>query len=219
MNNLAHQKAAVGLEHELETYRLGSVTITGEAAKLAKQELEELTLAACQHQGFRALENPKSSALVHEAGHAVLFAYHGIEMRVVKVWQCKKGIRRGHWVGRAQAVEYKWCTGLDTSAEADFKHACIEIAGWIAEALFDPANLRSASSLDEVTQARLLSRNISQKTGVDPNDVIRAICSETGDILMENENVVREIASILDRKGVIRREALGTILAKVERLS
>jgi polyribonucleotide nucleotidyltransferase len=79
--------------------------------------------------------------------------------------------------------------------------------------------MRLASSLDELTQARLLARNISQKTGLNPSSIMTSLCSQTYSILQKNENVVRKIANLLVRDGVVRRKALGPILAQVLRLS
>jgi hypothetical protein len=206
--------------HNPGTLRLGGAIFEGEVAELVKQEFTDLARVAYQAQGIKAFEDPKSAAVVHEAGHAVLCAYSGLEMRFLKVWQCKKGIQRGHWVGKFQPVEdCSWSTGPDTPPGEDLKNACTQIAGWMAEVLFDHDNLRPGSSLDEVIKARLLSSNFSHKTGADPKQVLMWICSITCSILKKNESVVREIASILDRDGVIRREALSAILANVERPS
>jgi hypothetical protein len=70
-----------------------------------------------------------------------------------------------------------------------------------------------------VTQARLLSHNIAQKTGHDPHRILKAIHEATCSILKKNESVVREIATVLDRVGVVRRKELASILAKIERPS
>jgi hypothetical protein len=220
MSDFGENRAAAPPHARAGTLRLGNLTISGEAAQLVKQDFAELARAAYQAQGSRAFEDPKSSAVVHEAGHAVLYAYGGFEMRFVGVRQCKKGIQRGHWMGKAQPVEeYLWSTGPDIPPDEDLRNACIQLAGWMAEVLFDSDNLRAGSSLDEIMQVRLLSHNISQKTGADPNQVIAGIYSITCRILKKNESVVREIASMLDRDGCIRRKALGSILAKVERPS
>ena len=219
MPDFATENTAASPDQKAGTFRLGTVTLAGEAAGLAKQEFEKLSRAAYEQQGLRAFEDPKSSAVVHEAGHAVLYAYHGIEMKYVKVHECKKGIQRGHWVGNSQAVNYKWGPGPDTLPEDDFKNACIIIAGRIAEELFDSDNRRLGSSLDEVIKVRMLSRKVSQKTGLDPNYIMMKICAQAGIILQKNVSVVHEIAKLLERNGVVSGKVLGLILAKVERPS
>lgn len=220
MSDFPTDRAVARPDHMPGMLRFGNFIVCGEPAELVKRDFAELSRAAYQAQGPRAFEDPKSSAVVHEAGHAALYAYYGLEMRLVKIRQRKKGIERGHWIGQAQPVEsYSWATGPDTSPEKDFKDACILMAGWLAEVLFDSDNLRIGSSLDERTNAGLLSHNISQKTGVDLQQVRTAICSTTCSILKKNESVVRKIASVLDRNGCIRREVLSSILAKVEQPS
>jgi hypothetical protein len=199
------------------TLRLGSFNFPGEAADAVRQNFEELRRAALQAQGPQAFDDPKSSAVVHEAGHAVLYAYYGWEMCFVEVWECKKSIEPGHWAGKAQPVEiFLPATESERAPEEDFKNACILMAGCLAEALFDSENFRLGSSLDERICAGFLSSNISLKTGVDLGQINTAIYGVTCSVLKKNERVVRDIASILDRDGVIRREALSAILAKVE---
>lgn len=206
-------------KHASDTFQLGDMTIGAEAVELVKQQWEELARTAFQIQGVRTFDEPKSSAVVHEAGHAVLFASYGVPMRSVRVWPHKKGITRGHWVGRAQPTEFKWRVGPDASPEVNFKHACIQIAGRIAEELFDTENLRLGSSLEEIIQVRIIAGSIAQKTQENPNRVLQAIVTETRSILKSNESVVREIASRLDRDQVVRRDALGAMLARVQRPS
>ena len=218
MTDFAYENTAAGPDRKAGTLRLGTITLAGEAAELAKQDYLELSHAAYEQQGLRAFEDPKSSAVVHEAGHAVLYAYYGIEMEFVKVRECKKGIQAGHWVGNARPVNYKWGgSGPDTLPEDEFKNACILIAGRIAEELFDRENRRLGSSLDEFIGVRMLSRNISQKTGLDPNDVMMNICAQTCNILRNNESVLREIARFLECRRVVRGKVLRSILAKVVR--
>jgi hypothetical protein len=219
MTDFANENTAASPDRKAGTFRLGTIALAGETAELAKQDFKELSRAAHEQQGLRAFEDPKSSAVVHEAGHAVLYAYHGIEMKYVKVSERKKGIQRGHWVGNSQTVNYKWGPGPDTLPEDDFKNACIIMAGRIAEELFDRDNRRLGSSLDEVIKVRMLSRNISQKTGLDPNYFMMNICAQTCSILQKNESVVRKIVRFLERNGVVRGKVLGSILAQVERPS
>jgi hypothetical protein len=200
--------------HQAETLTLGHMVLAGDAAEIAKQYIKKHWCAALAIQGPRAFEEPKSSAVVHEAGHAVLYAHHEIKVRYVKVWRQKSSIEQDHWVGKVKTTSI-FHTGPDTSPEDDFKNACILFAGRTAEELFDADNLRLGSSLDEVVHVQLLAHNISQKTGVDPNEIIKGICAATVSILKENEDVVREIASLIDRKGITRGKELQSILAKV----
>jgi hypothetical protein len=200
------------------TFHLGDMTLAVEAREPVKQQWQELTRRACLIQGDRAFDDPKSSAVVHEAGHAVLYAHHGVVVRYLKIWEGKKGMR-GHWVGRAKTDKYPWSVGPDASPEVNFKHACIQIAGRVAEELFDTENLRLGSSLDEIIQAQIIAGSIAQKTQENPARVFQSIDANTRNILKVNEDVVREIARRLDRDHVVRRDALGVILGGVYRPS
>jgi hypothetical protein len=119
------------------------------ADQLIQADAMELLQRALSAQGSRALDNPLSAAAVHEAGHAVLYAAHGHDVRSVKVWQKKRGVARGQWIGFT-SVDVTLRTGPNTAPEADFIYATIIIAGVLSEQIFDGCNFRQASSLVEV---------------------------------------------------------------------
>lgn len=174
----------------------------------------QLARAALQTQGLRALENPLSAAVVHEAGHAVLYAVHGYAVERVKVWRKKRGFARGQWLGFT-TVHNEIICGPDTSVDDDFKYATILLAGVLAEQIFDTANFRMGSSLDEVAVVRGLASNIVLKTGAEFTDVMVRVVAVTGKTLRHNEAVVREIASELQHHKIIGRRRLASFLAPV----
>lgn len=209
------EKATADLDCEAGTLRLGYFVLDGAAAEVARQAYKAQYGFAFAAQGPRAFEDPKSSAVVHEAGHAVVFAHHDFDVRYAKVWQLR-GVQQGHWVGEVRTIkEYIFDTGPHTSPDDDFRNACIQFAGRCAELLFDRENVRLGSSLDEVVLVQLLAQNISQKSGIDPSAIMAKITASTHDVLKRNEVVVREVATLIDRKGVAEGEELKSILAKV----
>jgi hypothetical protein len=168
--------------------------------------------------GRRALENPRSAAVVHEAGHAVMYAHFGEAVRYVKIWKRERGLCAGQWLGIAMGGS-KWRTDANTSPESDFRQACHQMAGVIAEIVFDTSNFRLTSSTDEVITARLLASNIAVKTRGDAEKVMMQVILVTRKILKDNAEIVREIASLLDRHTVVRKKRLAPILAGGDVLS
>jgi hypothetical protein len=164
--------------------------------------------------GQRALENPRSAAIVHEAGHAVMYAHFGEAVRYVKIRKRKRGVFAGQWLGVAMGGS-KWRSDSKTSPESDFRQACYQMAGVIAEIVFDTSNFRLTSSTDEVIRARLLASNIAVKTAADAENVMMQVISVTRKILKDNAGIVREIATLLDRHKVVRKKRLAPILAWV----
>jgi hypothetical protein len=180
---------------------------------LRRDALGHIQGIAATH-GQRALENPRSSAIVHEAGHAVMYAHFGEAVRYVKVWKRKRGLFAGQWLGVAMGGS-KWRSDANTSPESDFRQACHQMAGVIAEIVFDTRNFRTTSSTDEVITAQLLASNIATKTGGDAEKVMMQVILVTRQILKNNAGIVREIATLLDRNKVVRKKRLEPILAGV----
>jgi hypothetical protein len=198
--------------------QIGPFTFTGGTSLYAIADLDHLFRDAYAKQGPRAFEDPKSAAVVHEAGHAVVFACFGLQVSCVKVRQKKKGADRGHWIGLTEVVGgYKFELDPQTAVNDDVRNACILFAGRAAELLFDTENFRLASSMDELVTVRALVLSIANKADLLPDEVQTKIAAMTFRILQENEAIVREIARLLNLKGVIRREALAPTLARVKR--
>ena len=81
--------------------------------------------------------------------------------------------------------------------------------------MFDPANFRQASSIDEVAVAEGLASNISGKLRHDYGEVYTRIALATIDILQQNRDVVRAVAAELDRHGVVRQRQLTVLLTPI----
>jgi len=178
------------------------------------QHAADLIVNAVAAQGPRALENPRSSTIYHEAGHAVLHAHFGEEVRRCKVWQQKRGAQRGQWVGET-TVRAGWKSDETTSPLQDFRRACCQIAGLVAELLFDHDNFRRASSVDEIIVANGLAGIAALKMGRDQRSVMVQVVLATFDILKKNDGVVRKLAKDLKRRGVLRAACLTRLLASV----
>lgn len=184
------------------------------ATQQVRDQALGLLANAIATQGPRALENPRSSTIFHEAGHAVVHAHFGNAVVRCKVWQIKRGDERGQWTGETVAGQ-DWKSDEATSAQQDFRRACCLIAGMIAELHFDHDNFRQASSIDERLLANRLAANAALKTGRDQRSVMMQVVRATNDILERNEDLVRKVAEGLERQGVLRKAFLTPLLAGV----
>jgi hypothetical protein len=194
----------------------GHVTMHGDRDAVDAFRREAIILIqdiAAAH-GQRALENPRSSAIVHEAGHAVMYAHFGEPVRYVKIRRCKRGPGAGQWLGVTMGGG-KWRSDADTTPKSDFRQACYHMAGVVAEVLFDTDNFRQGSSLDEILVAQRLAANIAAKTRGNPVDVRGQVLRMTSKILKDNALIVHEIATLLDRHNVVRKNRLAPILERV----
>jgi hypothetical protein len=153
---------------------------------------------AAAFQGERAFDSPKTSAAWHEAGHAVIAATQGI--CPVEVWIRPVSVcGRTHWEGRTEGTPL-WHVDANTDVEDDRAQAVFEIAGWTAEIIFDGANFRAGSSLDEVITAQSITLTVAIKTQREPKQLWAEILVDTAESLRAQEPIVRAIADELRRK-------------------
>jgi hypothetical protein len=190
------------------------VTVSGNAADLLREHFGPVFRHIAKTYGHRAFENPFSSTVVHEAGHAVVYAFMGAAVTTVSVRKLLFGKHRGQWTGFTEGGP-KLQTDSTTDPKEDFKQACMLMAGVISEIIFDTDNFREGSSLDEAMQAYLMGSNISIKTGAPFEYVMKSILNRTHDVLKSNSVVVLEIADLLKRKKRINKPQLDPILARV----
>jgi hypothetical protein len=172
-----------------------------------------LRAAAFVVQGPRAFECPKTAAAVHEAGHLIEYKLAGLRPRWAGIGPKRVG-KETFWVGR---TKYHGSLRSDatTVPATDLKFARSQMAGVMAELLFDRENYRAGSSLDEVTAAQAMACNAAIKLNcaVEPlwHDMLDTLAAD----LQANEAVVREIADVLMHCGSIAGSRLQRALAGV----
>jgi hypothetical protein len=163
--------------------------------------------------GVRALECPQTSAAFNEAGHCVIGASQGERPSKVSIWPIRE-LGRCHWIGRTGGTP-RWRVGGETLPEADLKHAQSQLAGVVAEALFD-ADYRLASSIDEIVASQAIVRSAATKLQRDAEQLWLETFAWVATRLRANEPVVRDIADELMRKGSIKSRQLANLLQTVE---
>jgi hypothetical protein len=176
---------------------------------LAAQMIE----AAHQRQGANAFVNPKSSTIVHEAGHVVVATDLGTEVKVSRVWRADNANWCGETIYRGGNME----SGPHTDPQSDFRWACITIAGLLSEMVFDTENFRHGSSIDEVLLCGVFVKNIAGKTERTFVDIQTEVIAKTNMILRRNATVMRQIARRLEYSSELSRHQLRPFLTRVTR--
>jgi hypothetical protein len=148
--------------------------------------------------GDRAFELPRSAAATHEAGHAVLYGAAGFHVHSVAVfgkWLDGHGVMRSRkvWGGLTKSNGGYWEITPETPPEKDAAMLRFQMAGVIAEQLFEP-EFHEGSSLDEVALSNAIAVGIAHKTGGCSEAIFIENCGIADGVLRRNEGVVRAIA-------------------------
>jgi hypothetical protein len=115
--------------------------------------ISKQTLKLLAEEGPRAFEMPRSAALAHEVGHAIVGAHDGFKTARVAIWSTK-GLAGTGWVGKTYYASWSRGMRLDESPPDEvLKHICLMIAGAAGEQLIDREGCRSGSSQIVVSQA------------------------------------------------------------------
>jgi hypothetical protein len=185
---------------------------TGDAAPLNAlyAALHAQALAA---EGPRAFEATPSAAAHHEAGHCVECRLAGLRPTRARIWAKVVG-NQTFWEGRTECRDPWWSDHTTTPAN-DLSIARSQIAGVLAELIFDRANFRAGSSIDEIATALALVSNAAGKLGCPIKPLWLDMLAALGADLLANEAAVREIADVLMRCGSIAGSRLQRALARV----
>ena len=186
---------------------------SNDAARL-NARADALCKRAFELYGPRAFECPKSAAAAHESGHCVFAALEGAIPLHATIWPIEVA-GQTRWIGRTtRNLQYR--SDTTTSPQADLKFAKDQLAGVIAEALFDQEHYRIGSSLNEIAAAQFAIGNAAIKSSRDPQALWFDVVAELSATLQANQQIAREIASVLMRKHVIAGSHLQQALAEVK---
>ena len=177
--------------------------------------MREAVARAITIDGVRALECSKLAAAFHEAGHCVVYALQRNHPARASIWPIWEFGQR-QWIGRTYGIP-KWHVDGGTPVEADLEQAQSQLAGVVAEALFD-ADYRLASSLDEIVISQSIARTAAIKMVSDAEELWLDTVVEVASKLKAHELNVREIANELMKKGNIKARRLRALLQPVGRI-
>jgi hypothetical protein len=196
--------------------QLGWLSSSGVLKGPDREQALEMLLAATKHareqQGARAFEYPKRDAAVHEAGHCVVSACIGWQIRYVEL----RSGPQGSWCGWTEVVGTNYTLSTYTPLEEDLPYLLNIMAGFVAEELFLP-DPRMGSSLDEKIGATFYSEIIAPKLGLPPLEMWVKAKAHVADILNEHRATVLTIADALEDHDKIESKKLAEILQSVSR--
>jgi hypothetical protein len=170
----------------------------------------EISRVLDQH-GARAFASPKSSAAVHEAGHAVVYAAMRKGVKRVRIREAAPG----NWIGMTDCRSRK-------PARTETPRQCLDLArslyaGVMAEHLFD-RDFREGSSLDEVIASQLVGAHAANLAGMfdqEPywqQNVHEVVAAD----LIRNKDAVRVVAERLYTRNKVESPELDRLCAGVE---
>jgi hypothetical protein len=194
------------------TFKTQFVEATGCGAERLASTLREAVERAFALDGMRAFECTKRAAAFHEAGHCVIQALDRNPPMRVGIWPIRK-FGMSHWIGRADGTS-RWRVDHKTTVEADLKQARSQLAGVVAEALFD-ADYRLASSIDEIVISQVIVRSAATKTHRHAERLWWKTLLDVMCRLKAHERPVLQIADELMHKGNIKARQLAHLLQTV----
>jgi hypothetical protein len=191
--------------------QLGWLSSSGILKGPDREQALEMLLAATNHareqQGAQAFKHPKRDAAIHEAGHCVVSAYMGWQIRYVEL----RSGPQGSWCGWTEGVGIDYALSTHSPLEEDLPYLLNIMAGFVAEELFLP-DPRMGSSLDEKIGATFYSEIIAPKLGLPPLEMWAQAKAQVADILDEHRATVLTIANRLEHRHKIQSKKLTQIL-------
>ncbi|MEQ8262269.1 hypothetical protein [Pseudohaliea sp.] len=205
--------------------RSALATFPPEAQPLLFAEVMSRSQQAVAAEGWSTLGSTRRTAALHEASHAVVWQITTCDRlpppaevviheeksppeEVGETWLGYITPKLGNYLGQyADPRDHPMLYALG------MRH----ISGLVGEHLFNPADARRASSLDEVVAAQVVALNIALHSGLDVETAYAQITSRTATLLRANEKVVLAIADRLEQKLLLDESELQKLLRRVKR--
>jgi hypothetical protein len=172
-------------------------------------------------EGVRAFEMPRTAAIAHETGHAIVETVLGGRVKSVEIHSCPKLIRLGvehAWGGVVHCHDAKpWTITRDTPA-IELRHRIYRlIAGAVAEFVLDPDNVRSGSSLDERVVGQMICADLHQRErrGGHPSETWGECWDWVRAAIELNADIGRQLGEKLDALQRMKGKPLDAILRRV----
>jgi hypothetical protein len=170
--------------------------------------------------GVRAFEMPRSAAVAHETGHAIIETVLGSRVKSVAVHTCPQLARIGitAWGGIVQCHgDTGWRIEEDTPPRVIRERVYRIIAGFIAEMVLDPDNVRPGSSLDERVVGQILTLGVHEREGHTghPSETWNGCCNWVAVTIRRNEEIARQLMAKLAVRNAIKGKPLDAVLRRV----
>jgi hypothetical protein len=152
---------------------------------------------ALQRQGQRAFDYSKESAAIHEAGHLVIGALDGFSFAWSRIW-CEDNIWLGFTASNDEDVRAGTVKpgGLAT-VESNLMAARYVMAGYMAERVFEGAEAREGSSLDERVTAMWLVAFAAIGAKRDTANLLHETEQLVAENLIKHEREAKDLAHAL----------------------
>lgn len=167
--------------------------------------------------GPRAFESPRSAAIAHEVGHAIVSVHDDVQVEKIAVWKAPGG-GEYEWAGVTTKKGRSFFIGPDTPIAKALSHACFVIAGEVGEAILAPNEYRAGTALDEVIYTQRIVYALAHRVKMEEADLWEQIRKRSWNIISQNEAVGRKLISRLDRTETLQRRALTDALDRVRQI-
>lgn len=170
--------------------------------------------------GPGAFEMPRSAAVAHETGHAIVGTREGFGIKAIRVFRHK--FSRNKWYGLTSDNNGIWIIDPATSTPTVLARVRYLIAGEVGEALLDRECYRSGSSLDEIVISQMICASLLQERGSEfaaydhPSKLWNLCRAQAGYIIHSNEDIARQIMRKLAYKDRLRGKQLTAIVDQVK---
>jgi hypothetical protein len=170
-------------------------------------------------EGINAFDMPRSAAVAHETGHAIVGTAVGLTIVNVEIFQRTTSFGK-NWCGRNDEAS-SWSFGDATPTTTVLARAKYLVAGVAAEQIFDPENFRHGSSIDEIVICQAICDGVFQTRRSEFPDIAhpRELWSwcwrETCSTLIKHQDAVRALMAKLDRTECLRGKPLAATLRRV----
>jgi hypothetical protein len=167
--------------------------------------------------GSNAFDSPRSAAIAHEVGHAIVLAHDGIPVEKIAVWK-RAGASEHTWEGLTTKKARTFFIDPDTPIITALSHACFVIAGEVGEKVLDPDTYRAGTALDEVLFSQRIAYALANRVKMTEENLWQEIRKRSWQIIAYNEPVAQELIGRLDRTESLQRRALTTPLERVKKI-
>jgi hypothetical protein len=125
--------------------------------------LQSHTADLLQAHGIRAFQNPRSAAIAHETGHAIVGTHDEFKIKYIAIWSAGMVHGAEGWMGITKESERRWSFSPQTPLLTALNRVCYIIAGEAGEVILDPDNYRKGSSLDEVVLSQRMALDLAHR--------------------------------------------------------
>jgi hypothetical protein len=165
------------------------------------------------------LSSPRSTALAHEVGHAIVGTHDNIGITAIEIYTKPAMDGRAFWCGWTTEAATHWSTGPDTPIPEALSRICYIVAGEAAEGLLDPDNYRrNASSLDEIVLAQRLCLDFAEAVQLSGEDLFNYCYGRTRAIIKHNAALAQKLIERLDKTEILHRRKPRSLLNQVQKL-